>query len=78
MESIVERLGGVDFPRLRVGVGGPPEGTELEDFVLEPLDGEIRLAFRAIIGRAAEAVRMICEDGLESAMNRVNPAPQED
>lgn len=34
MKSIIHILGTQDFPRLRVGIGRPPEHVSLEDYVL--------------------------------------------
>ncbi len=34
MKSIIKHLGTQDFPRLRVGIGKPPEHVPLEDYVL--------------------------------------------
>ncbi len=36
MRSILYQLGSEDFPRVRVGIGRPPEGWELADYVLSP------------------------------------------
>ena len=34
LEDIIRRLGSENFPRLRVGVGSPPQGCDWADFVL--------------------------------------------
>ena len=40
LKSVVFSLKTTEFPRLRVGVGKPPEHMELTDFVLSKLDTE--------------------------------------
>lgn len=72
LESIVDQLETSAFPRIRVGVDSPPEDTALEDFVLAPLEGTDWIDFESIAARAAEAARVICEEGLGEAMNRFN------
>lgn len=73
MESLVAELGSESFPRLRVGVGAPPVGQPLEEFVLEEVLGPLRTEYEAIVERAASAVLMLLRDGIERAMNLVNP-----
>jgi PTH1 family peptidyl-tRNA hydrolase len=72
LESIAESLQTSGFPRLRIGVDGPPEDMALEDFVLAPLEGEPWEELRTIVTRATAAARVICDEGLEEAMNRFN------
>lgn len=72
VQSIIDRLGSENFPRLRIGVGRPPEGMEAADYVLEPLEGnELELLIESGI-RGADVVEIILAEGLERAMNRIN------
>ncbi len=73
MESIVEHIESTSFPRLRIGVGQPPGGQPLEEFVLETLTGDVRDEFESIVKSAAEAVRLLLKRGIGAAMNEVNP-----
>lgn len=75
LESVLGHVGTEEFPRLRVGVSSPPEAMDLEEFVLEPLEGDLWGDFERVVARAADAVRVICVEGLEAAMNRFNAAP---
>jgi peptidyl-tRNA hydrolase, PTH1 family len=83
MESVVESLGTEAVPRLRLGVGPLPPGLGeegLAEFVLAPFPAEDVPAVESIVERAAEAVRVWIESGIEVAMNRANvsnapPAP---
>jgi PTH1 family peptidyl-tRNA hydrolase len=72
LESIVAQIESSAFPRIRVGVDAPPESVALEEFVLAPLAEEEWIGLQAFAARAAEAARVICEEGLEEAMNRFN------
>jgi PTH1 family peptidyl-tRNA hydrolase len=72
LRSIARVLGTKEFLRLRVGVGRPGRGDRrtVSDFVLSDFGPEIDLA--AIVGRAADAVELLAEAGLEPAQARFN------
>ncbi len=67
LRSIIQRLG-PDFVRVRVGIGRPPPGVGVTDYVLSRMDAAVRDA----VPLAADAVEAIVEDGPEAAMNRFN------
>ena len=67
LRSVIGRLG-PDFVRVRVGVGRPPPGMGVTDYVLGRMDSAIRDA----VPRAADAVEAVVKDGPEAAMNRFN------
>jgi PTH1 family peptidyl-tRNA hydrolase len=72
VRSIAEALGTVEFLRVRIGVGRPPEGDASKDYLLRPLGAAELEAFGATLERAANAVEAIATLGLEQAMNRFN------
>lgn len=73
LEDIIRRLGGSDFPRIKIGVGRPAHGrAENVDFLLSAPHGDERLALDDAISRAADAARCWLAEGIESAMNRYN------
>ncbi len=78
--SIVERLGGAEFPRVRIGVGRPPEGTPVDRFVLAPVAASEEAVLEEAVVRAADAVCVIVSEGIDAAMGRFNAiaAPRED
>jgi PTH1 family peptidyl-tRNA hydrolase len=70
--SIIEEAGGVDFPRVRIGVGRPPEGTAVDRFVLGPVAAAEDGPLEEAVVRAADAVCAIVLDGVAAAMQRFN------
>lgn len=72
LESIVEHLGTRDFARLRVGIGRPPAGQQVADFVLEPFSEDERTILDPGLTAATAAVESWCALGIEPAMNVVN------
>ena len=72
LNSILEHLGTLRVPRLRVGIGPVPENEDPADFVLKPFSsGEKKQAEKAV-ELAADAVRVAVDAGIETAMNRFN------
>src|SRR5262245_33337007 len=63
------------YPRLRVGVGAPIGAGALAEHVLGDFDDEEREALPATITRAADAVLVVLENGVERARSQVNANP---
>ncbi|MFH1681709.1 MAG: aminoacyl-tRNA hydrolase, partial [Candidatus Eisenbacteria bacterium] len=72
LASIIREIGSEEFSRLRLGIGLPPEGTELADFVLEPFLGEEERVVGAMIESAVLCVRTWVTGGSAQAMERFN------
>lgn len=72
MRSLLYQLQSDAFPRVRIGIGKPPEGWELADFVLSRFDTAETSVINECIGKAADAVEEIVKSGINSAMNRYN------
>jgi len=70
--SIIECLGTSAFPRLRLGVGAPPEGEEMIGYVLGVFAPHEQGAVSEMVGRAADALRVVLREGIEKAMNEFN------
>ena len=77
VESIIDALGNSLFPRLRFGVGRPPDPAgEVIDFVLSPFDeGGETSALGARIEEAVDAVDYFLLHGIGRAMESVNASP---
>ena len=71
MESIIAALGTSDFPRLRIGIGRPPE-LEAVEHVLGQFGREEQPIIEEALDRAVEAVEYAFREGLTAAMNRFN------
>ena len=70
--SIVEALGTDEIPRVRIGVGRPPEVGDLAEWVLETFDPAEAETLPDLIGRAVDAAELLIREGVKSAMNRYN------
>ncbi len=72
LRSIIEELGTSAFPRLRVGIGRPPENVDPADYVLErPAADERRLLDEAVV-EAAHGIELWIADGVQAAMRHCN------
>jgi len=78
LKSILERFGTLAVPRLRVGIGPVPEGMDPADFVLQGFAKNDEHVAEEAIGRAADAVLVAVQEGIEAAMNRFNLRKGED
>jgi PTH1 family peptidyl-tRNA hydrolase len=79
VRSIIDRLGGEDFYRLRIGISRPPRNDnpsyhedEIVDYVLGNLNPQEEELMQSAIDRACEAVECILAEGLTAAMNKYN------
>ncbi len=72
VESVAEALGSYDFPRLRVGIGRPPQGCKPHEYVLSGFAREQTEIVEKVIGLAACALRAAASDGIAKAMNKYN------
>jgi PTH1 family peptidyl-tRNA hydrolase len=72
VESIIQELGTPMFPRLRLGIGRPPAGCEVADFVTSPWNPEELPQAAQMTMTGADAVLAALEQGVAAAMNRWN------
>jgi len=72
LRSIIESTGSSDFPRIRVGIGRPPEGWEPTGHLLSKVPNGEKARFSATVDLAVESLETIIEKGFEAAMNRFN------
>ncbi len=75
LRSIIDAVGSDAFPRLRVGIGRPPEGVDPADHVLTRFTPAERVGIDAALERAVDAVETVIRQGLQAAMNRFNTRP---
>lgn len=73
LKSIIAALGGENFPRIRLGVGGKPhEDYDMRDWVLSRVTGQDLEALTDAAQRAAKAAVCYIENGPDRAMNEFN------
>ena len=72
IKNIIAQLGSDKFKRIRVGVGEKPKNWDLADYVLSPFSKEERTQVDEAIRHAADALEMILQDDIDSAMNKYN------
>jgi PTH1 family peptidyl-tRNA hydrolase len=72
LEDIIEKLGSEGFPRLRIGIGDPPDGWDAADFVLARFANEQLPDIERAVLRAADAVVDWVHQGIAYCMNRYN------
>ena len=72
LRSIAKSLGDAEFPRLRLGVGMPPEGIDMIDHVLGGFGEDEAGLVDRIVQAAADGVVCWSTLGLDVAMNRYN------
>ena len=63
MRNIIETIGTEKFPRVRIGIGRPPEHVPLADYVLSEVPRDERPALAAAIERAVDEVEKLIGDG---------------
>lgn len=68
--SIIDRMGGNNFLRLKVGIGRPPQEMDPAEYVLDVFDKIEQLHLDQILSRAAESLKVLLLEGLEKAMNQ--------
>ncbi|HSW34982.1 MAG TPA: aminoacyl-tRNA hydrolase [Candidatus Limnocylindrales bacterium] len=72
IQSIIETIGTPAFSRLRIGVGKPDQGTDVVDYVLEPIGQAESELIDVAVEKSVEAVLVFLREGMTAAMNRFN------
>ncbi len=78
IQSIIERIGSQEFPRLRFGIGRPAGSKGGAGYVLKDFSGEEQKEMPFMLDAAVAALRLFVTDGLDAAMNRYNGSQLED
>jgi PTH1 family peptidyl-tRNA hydrolase len=76
LESIIQNLKSEGFPRLRIGIGRPPQGLDPKEYVLKNFTKEENLLVKEAIDKAGEALIFLGEKGITPAMNKYNISNQ--
>lgn len=77
VESIIRELRSAEFTRIRLGIGRPRTGEikstkDVENYVLEGFGESERGELKKMVKKAVEALELIIEKDIASAMNKYN------
>ena len=70
MKSIIRHLDTEEFPRLRIGIGAPSHSQV--NYVLSEFDELDQVLIDRVVRRAADAVEILIEHGVQTAMSQFN------
>lgn len=72
MQSIINRLGTNEFPRMRVGIGRPPGRMDAVDYVLKKFKPADEIMLNQVLDTCIDAVETYLEQGIDKAMTLFN------
>jgi PTH1 family peptidyl-tRNA hydrolase len=73
LRDIIDKCGGEEFPRIRIGVGAPPHPDyAMADWVLSTFTGKEADLIAEAVNNAAKAVETVIAQGLDKAMSMYN------
>jgi PTH1 family peptidyl-tRNA hydrolase len=79
LRDVIGCIGTLELPRLRFGIGRPPEFRDTVSHVLQEFSDSEDEALAEALGRASAAAEVFLTDGIVAAMDRFNaPVPTED
>lgn len=76
MQSVIQHLNDMNFPRIRMGIGGDQGRRLSEDYVLENYSKEDLNVLPEQLGKAADALEYWLKDDIDNTMNRFNINPR--
>lgn len=72
VESVASHLGTYVFPRIKMGIGRPPDGVDPVEFVTSPFEKKDACALEDLIWQTASAAVHVVARGILSAMEEYN------
>ena len=72
LENIIQKLGGDQFARLRIGIGAAPPQWDWADYVLSEFAADERPIIDQALDQSVDAVELWAAEGAECCMNRYN------
>nr|WP_256018914.1 aminoacyl-tRNA hydrolase [Corynebacterium sp. CCUG 65737] len=76
LKSLTEHLGTRDYVRIRIGIGRPPKGMPVPEWVLSSLPQDSEHEEKALTEQlelAAEAAGIVVKHGVQRAQNEIHP-----
>jgi len=70
--SVIEHLGSMKFPRIKIGIGRPRFGETTVDYVLSPFHNDEKDTIDRVTHVVVVACKLFVSEGVESAMNLIN------
>jgi len=70
--SISNSLGANTFPRIKIGVGRPPDAASVVDYVLSRFTAEEQVVLAGKMDLPLQGIRLFLERGIMAAMNQIN------
>ncbi len=71
--SMAKALKSDRFAKVRVGVGTPPEGMSLEEYLLQDFTESENLILIDVLNKAEKVVKMLITQSIEEVQNKFNP-----
>lgn len=72
MRSVIQHIGGTDFPRFRIGIGPQPRHQDIIDYVLATIPDNARPKLKTVMDLIVSGVSYLLTADIQLAMNRVN------
>ncbi len=73
LADVIKKCGGESFPRIRIGVGGPPHADyDMADWVLSAFTDKEAAEINDAARKALDAAELIVSSGIDKAMNAFN------
>jgi len=72
VQSIFDHFGSNAFSRIKIGVGRPEYGENIEDFVLSPFYESQKGILKDVLNFSVHACNLFLSEGIEIAMNHIN------
>jgi len=73
VQSIARALKSDKFAKIRVGIGTPPKGVTMEEYLLQDFTDEENLILIDVLNKAEKVVRMLITASIEEVQNKYNP-----
>ena len=72
LDDIIRCLGTDEIPRLRIGIGKPPDNWDIADYVLSQFKADQKTDIEIAVRQAGDAVVDWVDNGVDYCMNKYN------